>query len=401
MSRSMRQTIAALRLVSRRRVRSALASTGVAVAVGTLIIAVCTAERSRQATIEEIRRMGADVLVVDAATSRNVGGRARTGRTVTTLTENDAREISLRVAGVAQVAAEYRGTLPMKVGDLARQVTVSGMGATYGDLRSAPVARGRFYSSTEEVAGLRVVVLGSRLADDLFEGADPLGARIRLGGVPFDVVGILPERGTGVDAFDEDQVAFVPLRTARRRLFNVEHVQRIFVRAGRGVALDDLDRAVTALVASRHPRRAGDSLDFRVQDQRRLVEMRQGAADRLRTFQLSLASMMLLAGGGGMFALQLLAVRERRPEIGVRRALGATRWEIFSHFVTEAVAITAVGTIAGLAIGWLGGLFTGIAVPGDLAIFTAFATLGVCSLGAAIPAQRASRLPPAQALRLR
>ena len=141
MSRSMRQTIAALRLVSRRRVRSALASTGVAVAVGTLIIAVCTAERSRQATIEEIRRMGADVLVVDAATSRNVGGRARTGRTVTTLTESDAREISLRVAGVAQVAAEYRGTLPMKVGDLARQVTVSGMGATYGDLRSAPVAR--------------------------------------------------------------------------------------------------------------------------------------------------------------------------------------------------------------------------------------------------------------------
>src|SRR5512141_1252444 len=99
MSRSMRQTLAALRLVSRRRVRSVLASTGVAVAVGTLIIAVCTAERSRQSTIEEIRRMGADVLVVDAATSRNVGGRARTGRTVTTLTENDAREISLRVAG--------------------------------------------------------------------------------------------------------------------------------------------------------------------------------------------------------------------------------------------------------------------------------------------------------------
>jgi ABC-type antimicrobial peptide transport system permease subunit len=400
-SRGWRQLREAMRLVKRRPGRSALASLGVAVAVASLLVAVCMAERARQSTMDEIRRMGADVLVVDAVDTRNVAGRARSGTTVTTLREDDAREIARRVPGIAIVSAEYRGTLPLKVGDLARQVTVSGDGAAYAELRDAGVDRGRFFTAVDETAAQRVAVLGARIARDLFETPDVVGAPIRVGGVPFVVIGVLPERGTGTDAFDEDGVVFVPLRTATRRLFNVEHVHRIFVRVGAGTSLDDARAGIVALLAQRHPRRAGDSVDFRVQDQRRLVTMREGAADRLRTFQIAVAAVLLVAGGSGVFALQLLATRERRAEIGTRRALGATPWEVFSQFVSEAAVVAVAGPLVGVGAGWVGARAVEVPLRPALAVLAASASLITCSAAAALPAFRVARLPAAVALRLR
>ena len=400
-SRATRQLAEALRLVGRRRGRSALATVGVAVAVGSLLVTICMAERARRSTIDEIRRMGADVLVVDAVASRNIAGRARTGGVVTTLREDDAREIARRIPGLVTVSAEYRGTLPVKAGDLARQVTISGDQAAYAELRDAPVDRGRFFNSVDESSAQRVAVLGARLARDLFGTPDVVGTPIRIGGVPFTVIGVLPERGTGVDAFDEDAAAFIPLRTARRRLFNVDYVQRIFVRVASGTPLDEARTSIELLLAQRHPRRAGDSVDFRVQDQRRLVTMREGAASRLRAFQVAVAVALLVAGGSGVFALQLLATRERRSEIGTRRALGATQWEVFAQFVAEATTIAIAGTVVGVVVGYGGARLVAVSLPGALAVLAAGASLMTCFLAAAIPAIRAARLPAAVALRLR
>ena len=400
-SRGRRQLREAARLVRRRPGRSALASLGVAVAVASLLIAVCMAERARRSTIDEIRRMGADVLVVDAVDTRNIATRARSGTVVTTLREDDAREIARRIPGIAIVSAEYRGTLPIKAGNLARQVTVSGDQAAYGELRDAPVERGRFFNAVDETSTQRVAVLGARLARDLFDTPDIVGTPVRLGGVPFVVVGVLPERGTGVDAFDEDAVVFVPLRTATRRLFNVEYVHRIFVRVEEGTSLDEARAGIVALLAQRHPKRAGDSVDFRVQDQRRLVTMREGAADRLRTFQVAVAVVLLVAGGSGVFALQLLATRERRAEIGTRRALGATRWEVFVQFVAEAAIVAMVGTVIGVAAGYVGARVVDTPLRPALAVLAAGASLVTCAVAAAVPAFRVARLPAAAALRLR
>ena len=400
-SRGRRQLREAVRLVRRRPGRSLLASLGVAVAVGSLLVAVCMAERARLSTIEEIRRMGADVLVIDAVASRNIANRARSGAVVTTLREDDAREIARRIPGVTLVSAEYRATLPIKAGNLARQATVSGDQAAYGELRSAPIDRGRFFTVVDELAVQRVAVLGARLARDLFGTPDVVGMPIRVGGVPFLVIGVLPERGTGVDAFDEDGVVFVPLRTARRRLFNVDYIHRIFVRVDEGTSLDDARAGIISMLAQRHPKRAGDSVDFRVQDQRRLVTMREGAAARLRTFQVAIAVVLLVAGGSGVFALQLLATRERRAEIGTRRALGATRWEVFSQFVAEASMVAVVGTIVGVGVGYVGALVVDVPLRPALAILAGGASLVTCAAAAAAPAFRVARLPAAAALRLR
>lgn len=398
-ARSSRQWRAAATAVLRRPVRSGLTVTGVALSVAALLVAEGMAERGRRGAVELIRRMGADVLVVDALPSRNIAGRARSGGIVTTLREADAREIALRVPAAAVVTAEYRGNLPVKVGDLARRVLISGDHPSYAALREAPLAHGRFFDAADEAAARRVAVLGHAVAVDLFGSDDVVGGTLRLGAVPFTVVGVLPERGTGLDAFAEDEAIFVPLATARRRLFNVDHVERIFVRAARGANLPQLGYALTALLRERHAR-ASREVDFRVQDQRRLVALQEGTARQLRTFQLAVAAVLLAAGAGGVFGLELLSVRERRAEIGTRRALGASRWEIFAHFLAEALLLSGAGSVAGAGLGLVLAAVVNVRVPGSLAGAAAGAYLSACLAGAAWPARQAAGLPAAEALRL-
>lgn len=419
-SRVVRQLAAALRGVARRPVRSALAVTGVASTLGFLVVAVAMAERSRAATMEGIRRMGADILVVDAKDARNIAGRAAAEIEVRTLTDRDAAEIGQRVEGVSMVAAEFRGTLAVKAEALNRRVAVSGIAPAYGQLREAPLAAGRFFSSAEDAGGQRVAVVGASIARDLLGGRDVVGQTIRIGGISFSVIGVLPERGTGVDAFSEDEAIFVPLTTARRRLFNVDYVQRIFVRVSPGTSLDDAGMAITALLRDRHrePGRrsqpvtasegsagtllsAGDeSLQFRVQDQRRLVELREAAATRLRLFQLTVWVVLLVAGAGGVFALQLMAVRERRSEIGTRRAFGASRSDIFTHFTTEAWVVAGTGCALGClgVVAW--SRLSGVGIPAGVLGVAALSLLAVSMLAAAVPSWSAARLHPAVALRL-
>lgn len=398
-SKSARQARHALRLVVRRRTRSALAATGVAAAVAALLVAVAVAEGARRAVLNEIRRMGADVLMVTARQSRNVGNRARTGTSVRTLTMADAREIEVRVPGVRLITAQYGATLPVKAGGLARQTSISGVQASYAVMRQAPVERGRFFGDAEDVGAQRVAVFGWRVARDLFEDGEVIGRTIRINGIRFTVIGVLPERGLGLDAFNEDNVIFVPLTTARRRLFNADYIHRIFIQANTPEELDRVAQPVEALLRARHHIVLGREPDFRVQDQKRLVDARRNAAVRLMAFEMAVGAILLLAGAGGIFALQTMAVRERRAEIGTRRAIGATRWEIFAQFVTEALAVSVVGGAGGVLVGLSVAAVLRVTPPGALAPLAWLACVTACLLAAALPAWQAGRMPPAAAFR--
>lgn len=389
----------ALLMVSRRPARSVLAALGAAVTLAALHIAVSVADRGRKEALNEIRRMGATVLIVNAEQSRNRGGRARTGLEVKTLTLRDAREVERLVPGVALVAGEYRAVIPVKAGDLARQTTISEIEPSYAALRDAPMQSGRFFSLDGENEGQRVAVLGARVARDLHGGLDAVGQPIRLRGIPFTVIGILPDRGTGLDAFDEDEVVFNSLKTARRRLFQVDYLQRLFIRAAPSANLVDVAASIVATLAARH--RGGDPAppDFRVQDQRRLVALQQTAIDRLGTFQVEVTVALLVAGAAGVFALQLLSVRERTAEIGTRRALGATRGMIFGQFLLESCVVIVTGGVLGVGLGLGVGSVAVAAVAPALALGAFLACLACGLLAAVEPARRASGVPPALALR--
>jgi len=389
----------AIRGITRRPVRSVLTALGAATCLGALIVAEGISARARDSALEEIRRMGATVLTVSAEASRNRGGRARTGDVVTTLTLRDARSVEREVPGVTLVAAEYRGTVPAKAGDLARQVTVAGVEPSYALVRAGGIQVGRFFTDQESDLSERACVLGARLARDLFRGRSPVGEQIRLRGVPFVVVGVLAERGVGLEAFDEDEVIFVPLSTARRRLFPAPFVQRLFVRMSKGADLGVGSRAISAELRGRHPVRGPEPPDFRVQDQRRLVLAREASIRRLDVFRCAVAATLLLAGAGGIFALQLLSVSQRRSEIGTRRALGATRGAIFAQFMVEGGVLGSVSAAVGV-VGGLAGLRIAQASSSIPAVVLGVgAFVAALLLAGALSSYHASRLAPALAMR--
>lgn len=402
--RTMCQGREAFRMLARRPLRSALIALGVAVAVGALLIAEAVAERGRLDAVNEIATMGANVVIVSAEASQNRGGRARTGSDVSTLTVRDAREIATTIPGVLSFASEYRGSAPVKIGSLARQASVAGVDASYATLREAPMARGRFFDDAEAVTAQRVVVLGAQLAEDLAGTADPVGDNLWIRGIPFRIVGVLPQRGTGLDAFDEDAVAFVPLRTVQRRLFQVDHVQRVFIRVDESrTTLVETSNAITALLRERHHRAGGlksvAADDFRVATQLRLVEMRQTSATRLREFEVGAALLLLSVGAGGTFALQQLTVRERITEVGVRRALGATRGDVFQQFFMEAAVASVVGGAIGVFVARATTLVVHIWFPSNLVSWVYGACVVSCVAAGCAPVWRVVRKQPADALR--
>lgn len=389
----------ALRAAARRPVRNGLAVAGTAIAVGALLVAVAVAERGRRAALDEIRRMGASVLIVSAEDDRNRGTRQRTGSVVTTLTSRDARLVESEVPGIRLLAAEYRATVPATVGGLARPTTVAGVEPSYSELRDAPVARGAFFTATDDDAAARVVVLGASLARALFANRDPLGGQIRLRGIPFTIIGVLPDRGAGLDAFDEDEVAFVPLKTARRRLFHVAYVQRFYIRTSSAQDTPEVGAAIVALLDTRHHHVPGEPREFRVQDQGRLVSLRDNTIRQLGRFELAFSAALVGTTAIGALALQLLTVRERRVEIGTRRAVGATRGMILAQFLIE----SGVVSIAGAALGLTAGLTVDAAIaarfPIAAASAAAAAVVALSIAAAAVPALAAAGRTPAAVLR--
>jgi ABC-type antimicrobial peptide transport system permease subunit len=211
-----------------------------------------------------------------------------------------------------------------------------------------------------------------------------VGDVLRIRRIPFTVVGMLAERGTGLDAFNEDEIIFVPLTTATRRLYPVTYVARLYARVR--------DLSVTVDIGALFRRRHHDA-DVRIETQERLVSLRSTAAKRLRAFEVVAAVALLGAAAGGISAWTALGIRARRAEIGVRRAVGATQRSIIAQFVAEAMIVCVpgalIGAAAGLAAGPPGGLVPGAA--------TACVLAGLAA--ASIPAARAARMPPGAAVR--
>lgn len=406
--RRSRQLREAVRCLIRSPVRSALIATGVGASIGALLVAETVAERARLDTMAEIGRIGANVLIVSAKSSENRGGRARTGAVVTTLSHRDATRIVEAVPGVLAVAGEYRAPVSIKVGDLVREASASGVDASYARVSGARMAYGRFFDEDDAKVAGKVVVLGASLARDLFAGAgspdstvDPVGQTLWLQRIPFRVIGVLAARGVGLDAFDEDAVAFVPLRTAQQRLFRVDYVQRIFVRVDEARAsLDGASRSMAELLIATHRVNPSTGVpDFRVDNQQRLVDIRAASARRLRVFEAGIAILLLGSGAGGTFALQHHTVRDRTVEIGTRRALGATAPDVFIQFLIEASVASMGGAMAGLGTAWAVALLLRTKLIPGLAPAVLVVCVASCIAAACVPAWLAARTRPAVSLR--
>ena len=388
----------------RYRLRSALVISCAALGVAGAITAVNYASGGRQQVLEQIQRLGTNIIVVSAKQSRAVAGRERTGTIVTTLTELDYQALQRELLGQVPSSAVVSAPLRLKAGFLSKVSPVIGVEPDYFRMKSWTLDNGLFFSNEDIRRSARVALLGHTVATDLFDQADPVGERLFINRVPFEVIGVLSERGPGLDAVNEDGRVYVPLTAAMRRLMNIDYYSAILFEVPDLGGMAQAENDITGLLRVRHRISAFRPDDFQVLSQRELIETQLASADRLGFLVAWIGFSALVVSGLGILAIAWIAVRDRTTEIGTRRALGATASDVFFQFAFEAMVLATVGVLLGLLLGWYASWFTarevGLAFVFDLKM-AALALAMAFSLNllfASWPAVRAARLDPIQAL---
>lgn len=396
-----------LRLLASNRRRTLLGVGGLALGVATVMMMTAAGLGAERRLLRQVRAMGTDLLVIRPAPAPPVPGRPRQSTTLTTFRPADVDAIQEESRLARAAAGEVRRQLAVRWEGRTTTTTVSGSGVEGLALRNLVAARGRAFDGEEDRQRRRVALVGRSVVRALFGAIDPIGAEIRIEGVPFEVIGVLRARGVDAGGADLDQVVVIPLETALRRVVNVPWLDAIYVQASAPERLDGLEREVRALLAARHPVRTGSGDPWLVQNQAVLLRTERGTAQAMRRLVAGVTALALVIGGAGIVALSLLTMRERASEVGLRRALGARGMDIQTQFVVESAVLGLLGGVIGVAAGsTLAGLGA-LVGPWDLVLAwrpAALALVGSLALGltvGTIPAARAARLDPVEALRRR
>lgn len=399
-----RNIVLSLEILAAHKLRTGLSILGVVVGVAAVILMVAAGRGGEQNILNRIRGMGTDLVSVNAGQVQIIAGRQRQMSAVTTLVPADAEAIVERCPSVLRAAAVQSKKVSVRWQDQTVNTTVYGMGLEGLEIRNVELDRGRFFSDAEERALMRVALMGPTAARNLFQDADPIGQSIRLGRVPFEVVGLTEAKGIDVNGVDQDDLIVIPLRTAMRRVLNVTHVETIYARARDSESLVRAEEEIRAVLRDRH-RLGGKADDFTIQNQATLLAAEHETSRSLTLLIGSVAGISLLVGGVGVLAVMLISIRERTGEIGLRRALGARRRDIKVQFLFESALLAGSGGAVGvlLGAGSAAALSTLTDWPAPVswpAAFGAFLFSALLGLFFGLyPATRAARLEPIQALR--
>jgi putative ABC transport system permease protein len=392
--------ITALAALRANKLRSALTMLGIIIGVAAVITMVAIGSGAQQRVNEQIRSLGANLLLV-----------APWGRRGHTLTEEDAAAIMRDIAPVSMVGPGVQEIVKVVKGSRNWRTAVVGALPDYLEVRDWPLEKGRSFSAGESAATTKVVLLGQRVTEKLFGNEPVLGKEIRIGDVPFTVIGVLSRKGLSPFGSDQDNVAFVPMPTAKLRLqggansVNPRAVDFIYVKVNSAREIAETQRQTEALLRQRHRLRPGEEDDFQVFDLAAMVVAQQEAGRTLTTLLASVALVSLLVGGISIMNIMLVSVTERTREIGLRLAVGARRRDVRNQFLIEAVILCLLGGAIGIAVGMVSAIAVAelaewevLIEPWSILLAAGFATLVGVFFGF-YPALKASRLDPIEALR--
>lgn len=388
------------------RTRTSLALLGIIIGVSSVIAMVAVGNGAREDVTARIQAMGTELIMVTPAQIRVSGGRMQVRGTVTTLTPQDAEALRDELPRIVAAAPWASRRMAAKLQDQSTTTTILGVTPEVQDILNVTPATGTFYTEREEVTGGRTAVLGPTVARTLFGDEPPVGRRILIGQVPFDVIGVLAPRGTDLSGTDQDDVVMIPLKTALRRVLNQAWLGGIYLRARSEAEMQEAAEQIRWLLRERHRLdlvEADD--DFEIQTQAELMAVHQEVGDTFTTLVGGIAAVSLLVGGVGILAIMLISVRERTREIGLRLAVGAKRRDVRTQFLTEALMLGTGGGVAGIALGLAAAAALAAATDWAIAVepysvilsFTFSLMVGV--FFGVYPAHRASLLDPVEALR--
>lgn len=399
-----KNVVLSLEILTGRKLRTFLSMLGIIIGVGAVVVMVSTGRSAQKQIIDRINRMGTNLIIVNAGKSTLIAGRQRQMTIVRTLQKTDAQAIAEECPSVTLAAAAVSKKINVKWEDRNILTTVAGMNADGFQIRGVQATSGRLFEPDESRALKKITVLGSTAAANLFGSADPVGQQIRIGRVLFEVIGKAAPRGMDVNGLDQDDVIFVPLETAMRRVLNVDYVQTIYVQARNSRLLKNAETEIASLLRERH-RLVNKQDDFTIQNQVTLLEAERETTGAMTLLVGSVAAISLIVGGVGVLAVMLMSVRERTREIGLRRALGALRRDIRNQFLAESMMLAGIGGIIGIAGGIILSLIISrlahwppVISPDAAAVAFSFSLVTGVFFGL-YPAIRAANLDPIQAIK--
>ena len=391
----------ALREIRRNTLRSSLTTLGIVIGVAAVIALMTLGDGASRRVTSEISGMGVNMLSVTPGAHR----RGPTQGSAQPLTLADADAIARSISTVAAVAPSASSASLAVYANKNWNTLVTGTTNAYFSVRALKLEDGRMFADAELTGGLPTCVLGATVRRELFGRQDPLGASIRVGRVSCRVIGTIVSKGQSTFGMDQDDFILMPLGAFQRRVAGSDNVGAIAVSAVSESAITRTKNQLLGLMRQRRRIAEGQSDDFEVRDTREIVKTLQSVTGVLTALLTAVAAVSLVVGGIGIMNIMLVSVTERTREIGIRKALGATRWNILAQFLIEAVVLCCLGGIVGIGIGAGGAM-----IMSKLAGFTTHVSMSVVgaafafSAGVGVlfgvwPARSAAIMDPIIALR--
>ena len=396
-------TIVGLKAISRNKLRSFLTMLGIIIGVGCVIAVVAIGNGAAKSVENTINALGTNYIMVFPGASTSSGARMFTGNS--TMTPEDADAIKTECPSVAYVTPFVRTAAQIVAGELNWGTSIQGTNVDYPLIRSWNVDDGAFFTDADVKAAAKVAVLGRTVVDNLFPNGEAVGQIIRIKNVPFKVVGVLEKKGGNMMGQDQDDVVIAPYTTVMKRLTGKPKIDMIQVSAVSADKVQEAQDEIDALLRQRHRIAPRGDADFMMRSQEEIAQANAAQMKILSLLLLSIAAISLFVGGIGIMNIMLVSVTERTREIGIRMAIGAKGRHVLLQFLFEAVTLSIVGGLIGVALGVGASTAVGRFLNWPIVITTLSIALsfGVAAAVGIIfgffPAFKAAHLDPIDALR--
>jgi putative ABC transport system permease protein len=384
--------------VTAHRSRSLLTSLGIAVGIAAVVLLTSIGEGVHRFVLQEFSQFGTNIIGVTPGKTETFGISGAQISNVRPLSLDDSAALA-RLENIVATMPVVQGNAEVEFGGRTRRTMILGVGSELPLIWSMNVSAGRFLPADDQRAPRAFVVLGAKVRSELFGGRNPLGERLRVGGGRYRIVGVMESKGQFL-GFDLDDAVYVPAGKALE-LFNRESLMEIDLVYRAGVSAEAVSASIKRLLQSRH-----GSEDFTVTTQQQMLDVLGSVLDVLTFAVAALGGISLFVGGVGILTIMTIAVRERRSEIGLLRAIGARRSQVLRLFLLESLFLSAIGGVAGLVIGLGLAMAITFAVPGlpvhpsmEYVLLAELLAVVIGLTAGVLPARHAAGLQPLDALR--